>query len=123
MPRRASEFQKAALKLFNGNSLAALAEYGYDEARLTAERAKISAFKAASEGQDAANGALQQAPSAQDAALQALDKWTAQYIKIAKVALGEKPQLLEKLGVLARTSPTAAQRAARKKTPPVAPTS
>ena len=123
MPRRASEFQKAALKLFNGDSLAALAEYGYDEARLTAERAKISAFQAASEAQDVAKGALQQTTAGQDAAIQALDKWTAQYIKIAKVALSGT-QLSEKLGVIARTGPTAAQRAAsKKKTAPVTPIS
>ena len=115
MPRSAGDFQKAALKLFNGNSLNALAEYGYDQARLTAERAKISAFQAASEGQDVAKGALQQANAEQAAALTALNKWTAKYLKIARVALDAKPQLLEKLGVIARTSKTAAQRAARQK--------
>jgi hypothetical protein len=123
MPRNASEFQKAALKLFNGDSLAALAEYGYDEGRLTAERAKISAFQAASERQDAVKGAIQQANVEQATALTALNKWTAQYIKIARVALSGT-QLSEKLGVTARTSPTAAQRAARAKktTPPPAAT-
>jgi hypothetical protein len=38
-----------------------------------------------------------------------------QYLKIAKVALRGKKQLLEKIGVAARTSKTAAQRAAPKK--------
>jgi len=36
----------------------------------------------------------------------------AQYLKIAKVALHGKTQLLEKIGVLARTGKTAAQKAA-----------
>ncbi len=35
--------------------------------------------------------------------------------KIARVALRGKPQLLEKIGVAARTSKTSAQRAARRK--------
>jgi len=43
-------------------------------------------------------------------ALAALDAWRAQYVKIARVALRGKPQLLEKIGVPARTSGTAAQR-------------
>jgi hypothetical protein len=48
-------------------------------------------------------------------ALALLDAWRAQYIKIARVALRGEPQLLEKIGVAARTSKTSAQRAARKK--------
>ena len=123
MPRQTDDFIKAGLRLFGSTtSLAALAEYGYDKTRLAAERAKISAFQAASEGQSSAKGAAQQATSEQDAAIQALNKWTAQYIKIAKVALSNT-QLLEKLGVTVRSGPTAAQRAARKKTTPAAPTS
>ncbi len=49
-----------------------------------------------------------------------MNEWVAQYIKIARVALRGKKQLLEKLGVAARATPTKAQRAARakKKTPP-----
>jgi hypothetical protein len=41
-----------------------------------------------------------------------INNWVAQYLKNAKVALRGKPQLLEKIGVTARTSKTAAQRAA-----------
>jgi hypothetical protein len=43
------------------------------------------------------------------------ERWVAQYLKIAKVALRGKKQLLEKIGVTARTTKTAAQRAAPKK--------
>ena len=39
----------------------------------------------------------------QDAALAAMSDWVAQYLKIAKVALRGKRQLLEKIGVTART--------------------
>jgi hypothetical protein len=51
----------------------------------------------------------------QDAALAAMSEWVAQYLKIAKVALRGKKQLLEKIGVAARTTKTAAQKAAPKK--------
>ena len=49
------------------------------------------------------------------AALTALSEWLAQYLKIAKVALRDKPQLFEKLGGIARSSRTVAQRQAPKK--------
>ncbi len=62
-----------------------------------------------------AKGAAQQATQDQDAALAALSDWMAQYVKIAKVALRGKKQLLEKIGVLAHTSKTVAQRVASKK--------
>ena len=65
--------------------------------------------------QEAAKGAAQQATREQDAALHALDAWRAQYIKIARVALRYKPQLLEKIGVAARTAKTPALRVGRKK--------
>jgi hypothetical protein len=121
MPKGEATFGPAADRLFaNAANVGALAKFGYDAAKLAAERAKIDAYAAASNNRDIAKGAAQQATTEQDAALQALDKWTAQYIKIAKVALNGT-QLLEKLGVIARTSPTAAQRAARQKkttTPP-----
>ena len=62
--------------------------------------------------QEAAKGAAQQATRERDLAL---DAWRAQYVKIARVALRNKPQLLEKLGLPARTGRTAAQRAAKRR--------
>ena len=56
-----------------------------------------------------------QATQDQDAALVMMNDWVAQYLKIAKVALRGKKQLLEKIGVAARTTKTKAQRAAPKK--------
>jgi hypothetical protein len=117
MPLDTAGFLAAAYTLFdNARTLPALADYGYDSPKLQSERAKIAAYDTANQQQEAAKGAAQQATREQDAALQALNDWTAQYLKIAKVALSGKKQLLEKIGVLARTSKTAAQRAAPKKT-------
>ena len=64
---------------------------------------------------EAAKGSAQQATVDQDAALAKMNEWVAQYLKIAKVALRNKRQSLEKIGVTARTTKTAAQRAAPKK--------
>ena len=116
MPLDTAGFLAAAYTLFdNAQSLSALADYGYDSVKLQSERIKIAAYDTANQQQEAAKGAAQQSTREQDSALQALNAWKAQYLKIAKVALSGKPQLLEKLGVLARTSKTAAQRAAPKK--------
>lgn len=58
----------------------------------------------------AAIGAAQQATRDQRAALAALNQWLSQYLKIAKIALREKPQLIEQLSDVVRSDRTAAQR-------------
>lgn len=119
-PAPAAEFLNAANTLFN-NALkskeisATLATYGYDETRLTRERAVITAFSQACQAQVAAMSAAQQATRAQRAALTVQAEWLAQYLKIAKVALRDNPQLYEKLGGVVRSSRTFAQRQAPKK--------
>lgn len=111
-PDNTAEFLAAASALFdNAAGAPTLAEYGYELVRLESEKAKIAAFNLANQRQQAAKGAAQQATREQEAAMTSLDAWRAQYVKIARVALREKRQLLEKIGVLARTTP----RAARKK--------
>jgi hypothetical protein len=119
-PPTTAAFLKAAYILFD-NALnitsigQALAGYGYDAARLSSERAMIAAFDQANQAQIAAIGAAQQATRDQRAALAALNQWLAQYLKIAQVAVRSKPDLLEKLGGLARSSRTPAQRGAPEK--------
>ena len=111
-PRATAEFLASAASLFdNAAGAPSLGEYGYDAGRLASEREKISAFDLANQKQEAAKGAAQQASREQLIALTSLDAWRAQYIKIARVALREKRQLLEKIGIPARTS-------ARRATPP-----
>ncbi len=116
MPRDTAGFLTAAYTLFdNAATLGSLSDFGYTAEKLTLERGKITAYDQLNQRQEAAKGSAQQATREQEAALQALNDWVMQYLKIAKVALRAKPQLLEKLGVAARTSRTAAQRLARKK--------
>jgi hypothetical protein len=115
-PESTAGFLAAAAALFdNAGSAPTLASHGYVAARLTSERAKIAAFDLANQKQEAAKGATQQASREQLAALTTLDAWRAQYIKIARVALRGKPQLLEKIGVIARTTRSSAQRSSAKK--------
>ncbi|HJZ46836.1 MAG TPA: hypothetical protein VKE41_06705 [Roseiflexaceae bacterium] len=119
-PQGTAAFLAAATMLFdNARDLAeikaVLAGYGYDDARLEGERATIAAFDRANQTQVAAIGAAQQATRDRQAALDVLNEWLAQYLKIARIALRDKPQLIEKLGVLKRSSRTPAQRQAPQK--------
>ena len=60
--------------------------------------------------QEAAKGAAQQATAEQTAAMDALDEEMRAFRRIAKVALKDAPQLLEKLGIPVRSTRTEAQR-------------
>jgi len=115
MPKSTAGFITAAYTLFD-NAIKShdkdLAEYGYNAARLAAERAKVEAFDMANQAQEAAKGSAQVAAHSQREILRELDAWTAKFLKIAKVALRDERQLLEKLGVTARGSKTKAQRKA-----------
>ncbi|MGC1375932.1 MAG: hypothetical protein WA821_06915 [Anaerolineales bacterium] len=112
-PQNNDGLMKAASSLFNNAPrIPALAGFGYDAEKLAAGRAAVAAMQTAAQQQDAAKGAAQKATLEQKAAFKALEAWLALYIKVAKVALVDDAQQLEKLGVVARTSPTAAQRAA-----------
>jgi hypothetical protein len=119
-PQGTPAFLKAGDTLF-ANALnvveikALLAEYGYDEARFEAERAQIEAFERAYKAQVAARGAAQHATRAHHATFTSLKRWVAQYLKIAKIALRDKPELIEKLGGTNRSAKTEAQRNAPRK--------
>lgn len=105
-PRPRYKFLTVARILFD-NALASeeigaqLARYGYDRDRLESEQAKIVILRQLDAAQDAAKAAAQQATEAQTEALDALQAWLAQYLKIARVALRGREQLLEMLGIRA----------------------
>ncbi len=116
MPKSTAGFLTAAYALFQ-NAIAPeiqilLTNYGYDSAKLQSEQALITAYDAANRIQEQAKGAAQQATRDQEAALKALDQWYSQYIKIARVALRDKKELLEKLGIRSLSGKSAAQRGA-----------
>ena len=120
MPKALPLFLTMATALFdNASHTAEIAEtlkgYGYSADKLAKERAKIVELSAADQAQESAKGAAQQATFEQNRAMEALDYWMGGFVKIAKVALREQPQLLEKLGILKRGGKTAAQRKAPEK--------
>ncbi len=117
MPKSTAGFISAAYAIFdNANNVpeikSALESFGYTEEKLASERQKISAYDSANQTQESWKGAAQQATRDQDTALKAMNAWLAQYIKIAKVALRDKKQLLEKIR---RSSPHHKNSSAKKR--------
>jgi hypothetical protein len=115
-PRTTADFITTAYTVFdNLATTELLADFGYTAEKIAAERAKIEAYEQADQSQAEAIGAKEQGTQDQIAAFDELNKWVSTYVRVAKVALAKKPQLLEKLGIKVRSSKTAAQRAASKK--------
>ncbi len=115
-PRKTGDFITAAYTVFdNLSSTRALAEYGFTADKIAAERAKIEAYAQADQAQAEAIGTKEQSTQDLQAAFTELNDWATTCAQVAKVALAKKPQLLEKLGIKARSSKTAAQRAAPRK--------
>ncbi|KAB8142303.1 hypothetical protein F8S13_15060 [Chloroflexia bacterium SDU3-3] len=78
---------------------AALTRYGITAARLAADRASFEAMLEAKNIYDRERGDSQDASEHREVAFEALEDWMDEFIPIARVALDEHPQLLEKLGV------------------------
>ncbi len=117
MPRAMAPFISAGNILFD-NALgdpdikAKLAGRSYTDEKLTAEHAKIGDYDSADDKQEAAKGAYQRAASTEAAALKRLNDWMSEFRNIAKIALKDNKNLLEKLGIKVRSVKTAAQRKA-----------
>ncbi len=120
MPKRIADFLVKAYTVFD-NILNTpelkedLSHFGYDENKLNSEREKIVRYDQANQKQEAAKGAAQQATKDQEVALKNLNGWFSQYVKIARVALKDRKQLLEKIGILVYSNKTPAQRQAPQK--------
>lgn len=103
MPRGTAAFLAAAGTLFeNAGRHAILADFGYDAACLENQRACLAAFARADQNQQVARDVARQAGAEQVRALAALHKWMARYQKIARLALRDRPRLLEKIGLAGR---------------------
>jgi len=101
MPKPLPLFLTMAMALFdNASHNAEIAEtlknYGYDTDKLSKERQKIVELMVANQAQESAKGDAQNTTFEQKKALDALDYWMSAFVKIAKVALREHPELLEK---------------------------
>jgi len=106
-PRTIAAFLLYADTLF-ANALSAsatvkakLATRGYNDARLTSEKAKITALHTANQAQEQAKGKAQDLTPQQQKVLSDLDDEIMLYRKLARRALKGRPQLLEKLGIKA----------------------
>ena len=83
--------------------LAALGQFGVTAEKLAAGQAQVDAVEALAAAQKKETGEAQQATQKRDGALEALDGWMSDFVAIARIALEENPQWLEKMGVLARS--------------------
>lgn len=120
MPRPMDDFVVAADTLFNWNEHTqdikdALEAKTYDSSKVSQERSKIAALNVARQTQKGFMGDAQEAKAAQRTALKELHEWYMEFRKLARLALKDKPQLLEKLGILHRSVKTKAQRGATAK--------
>jgi hypothetical protein len=120
MPAREADFVQAARTLFNTTAYtaamrAALADNGYDDAKLSGERSKIAELEFAIQNRENCRGGAQQAVADQRTALKDMDRWMSSFAKVARVALADRAQLVEKLGLFTRNSRTPAQRGAAAK--------
>jgi hypothetical protein len=78
--------------------IAALANFGYDRAKLEAEQASVQVVVEANAVQEKEKGEAQEATRLRDARLDELDQWLSDFKAIAQLAMDEHPQWLEKLG-------------------------
>lgn len=83
--------------------LTAMAEYGYTNEKLQQESALIDQVVAKHLQQKKEIGETQEATEIRNNALDKLADWISDFRAVAKVALEDNPQQLEKLGILART--------------------
>jgi hypothetical protein len=94
---QAKQFYTNALA--DANLLAKLAEFCISQERLQAGQQLVAEVETANAAQEKEKGEAQQATLERDAAIEKLDDWIGDFTAIARVALEEKPQLLEKLGI------------------------
>ena len=89
--------------LANDEWKAALAVYGQTEEILTTQVAAIEGVAAASESVRKEKGDAQNATKERDEKIEELVDWVNDYEVIARIALADKPQLLEKIGILVKS--------------------
>lgn len=76
-----------------------LSEYGYNEEKITKEREKINQLIEIYLRKESAKGDAQQLTVEKGKAFEKLHRWISQYIKIARIALSDNRETIEKLGI------------------------
>lgn len=82
-----------------------LVKYGYTTEKIQQESTLLNQIAAKNQEQRKEMGEAQASTQARDKKIDELAKWVSDLRAVAKVALADDPQQLEKLGILARTSP------------------
>ena len=77
-----------------------MAAFGMTQAKLQAGKTQIEETETANAAQEKEKGEAQQATLERDKAVDKLEDWMSDCIAIARIALEEKPQFLEKLGIV-----------------------
>jgi hypothetical protein len=93
--------------------LARLNAFGISQAQLASSQSQLNLVAASHATRQQRKGAAQDATHQRDLAIAALHSWMGDFVKVARVALQDRPQLLEKIGV-----PAHKRRAARSSTLP-----
>lgn len=99
--KQTGSFYRALLD--NDDWKAVLATYGQTEEKLTAGLAAVEQVGKASEAVRKEMGDAQNATAERDMKLEELADWVNDYEVIARIALADKPQLLEKLGIVVKS--------------------
>jgi hypothetical protein len=81
-------------------SLAVMAQYGYTVEKLEKEFQEVTEVEQLHSKQLSEKGIAQQSTVERDEAFDALCRWYSKFRAIARIALYEKPQLLEALGIV-----------------------
>lgn len=98
---QARQFYTNALQ--NPAILTGLLRYSVSEAELTNALALLDAAEAALAARETARGLAIQATRHRDALLKALKAWVSELITVARIALADRAQLLEILGIVVKT--------------------
>ncbi|HEX9372025.1 MAG TPA: hypothetical protein VF897_13510, partial [Roseiflexaceae bacterium] len=104
---QAQQFYTNALA--DSGILDSLAEFGITQALLEAGRRQMDVVGASDAQRRQCKGAAQDATRLRDEAVAALEAWMSDFMQIARVALQDRPQFLEKLGLAATAGRTAAR--------------
>jgi hypothetical protein len=100
--RQAQQFYNGAL--INTNILSQLAAFGITPAALESGRQRVAAVIAANNIRRQRRGSALNATRQRDMAVAALESWMRDFLKVARVALKDRPQLLAQLGVATNTA-------------------
>ena len=116
-PVSTAEFITTSYTLFDNAALPDiqpdLEASGYTVAFLAEERAKLVAFDQANRAQEAAKGSAEGGTADQNALLAQLHREVMDYRAAAKIALRDRPDLQEKIGIKVRNTKTAAKKPAK----------